>query len=33
MSMAYNGEDVVTGAADETLRFWHVFDYKNYNNN
>jgi len=26
MSMSPNGEDIVTGAADETLRFWHVFN-------
>lgn len=26
MSISPNGEDIVTGAADETLRFWHVFN-------
>jgi len=32
MSMSPNGEDIVTGAADETLRFWHVFNNQKSNN-
>lgn len=28
--MSPSGESVLTGAGDETLRFWNVFDTSNY---
>lgn len=29
--MSPDGESIVTGAGDETLRFWHVFSKSNNN--
>lgn len=29
LSMSPDGETIVTGAGDETLRFWNVFPKKN----
>ena len=29
LAMSPDGEAIVTGAGDETLRFWNVFRYKN----
>jgi cell division cycle 20-like protein 1 (cofactor of APC complex) len=28
-----NGESILTGAGDETLRFWNVFDGSHYRKN
>jgi cell division cycle 20-like protein 1 (cofactor of APC complex) len=28
--MSPDGESIVTGAGDETLRFWHVFSKSNH---
>jgi len=29
LSMSPDGETIVTGAGDETLRFWNIFPKKN----
>lgn len=30
LAMSPNGESILTGAGDETLRFWNVFDSSHY---